>query len=685
LIKTLLITLITAYLAGAVLPLLFHKNNRINIPVAYGLALIGSLAGIITATLSLLSAKGTEVLSLHLFPSPLFGPGSITLDALSAFFLLTISVVSFAVSIYAPPYMEKTAGNRTAAGFGALFNIFLLSLVIVVMIDNAFYFLVFWELMTLISYFLVVFDYKKIETAKAGFQYLVMTHVGTGFILFTLIALSYYSGSLNFADFNGMQSNMPATLKNTVFIAALLGFSTKAGMVPLHVWLPRAHPAAPSHISALMSGVMIKTGIYGLIRIAFDFLAPAPWWWGLLIIAPAVLSAVLGVMYALMEQDVKRLLAFSSVENVGIIMIGVGLSVIFSAFGLTAASVLSLTAAMFHLINHAVFKGLLFLGAGSIHYATGLRNIEQMGGLLKKMPVTGALFLIGSLAISAIPPFNGFASEWLTFQSILQAGLISNTTVQLLVLLTVPALALTGGLAAATFIKAFGFSFLALPRDERAAKAEEVPLLMRMGMGVLGVLCVALGVGSSMFIQLPLKAAGSLFMDAGFVAGTATKLLSMNVYMENTIGQNRSLDAISIFVVLPALAIACVIAFLMVRIRGPRSITIGPTWDCGIPVVTSRMQYSATAFSRPLKVVFKAIYRPQRQIEIDIDSSPYYPATRSYESSIHHVFERQIYQRAVNTLLKLARRVRVIQAGNINLYLAYIFVTLLAAIVFTWR
>ncbi|HEY3375369.1 MAG TPA: hydrogenase 4 subunit B [Candidatus Aquicultor sp.] len=668
------IVVFAAYLIGAVLPLAFYKNNRINIPIAYTFSLIASTAGIAASLVALVSMTVTKI---ELFSSPIFGVVSVSLDSLSAFFLLTVSVVSFAVSIYAPPYMTKTAGKRSAGGFGALYNLFLLSLVLVVSIDNAFYFLVFWELMTLTSYFLVVFHYKQRETARAGYQYLVMTHVGTAFILFSFLALSVHSGSFSFAGFKEAQASLPMGLKNVIFISALLGFSTKAGLVPLHVWLPRAHPAAPSHVSALMSSVMIKTGIYGLIRVLFDFLSPAPWWWGLLVLILAVVSAVLGVMYALMEHDIKRLLAYHSVENVGIIMIGVGFAVIFSSLGFKTAALLSLTAGLFHLINHAIFKGLLFLTAGSIQYATGTKNIEDLGGLIKRMPITAALFLVGSLAISAIPPFNGFASEWLLFQSILQANLIGDVSLRIISLLSVPALALTGGLAAACFVKAFGITFLSIPRSARATDAKEVPAPMLIGMSILGLLCLILGIGAAAFIKIPWRVAESFIGKTYEMPAFNTLLLRLPDKLGHA---SASLSMVAVLLVISAM-----LSILLIRLRGRRSVIKGPTWDCGIPEITPRMQYSATAFTKPLRTVFSAIYQPRRQIEVDHEASPYFSHALSYEASLYPVFERQLYRRFINTLVRVARRARVIQAGNINLYLAYIFATLVGLLVFVWR
>jgi hydrogenase-4 component B len=401
-----------------------------------------------------------------------------------------------------------------------------------------------------------------------------------------------------------------------------------------------------------------------------------------------------------MEQDLKRILAFSSVENVGIIMMGVGLSLIFTSFDLPVIAALCMAAALFHLINHALFKGLLFMGAGSIQYSTGLKNIEEMGGLLKLMPVTGALFLIGALAISALPPLNGFASEWLTFQAILKATLIKDNSIQLLMLLSIPALALTGGLAVATFTKAFGISFLAIPRSEKAATAKEVPLSMNLGAGILAALCVLFGLGSGYFARIPSNVANRLLglTGAELDSKLLTNALELKISPADLSGLSHSVSglinnpghfqgdsSVSLAYIAIALLFAALLAKLIVSLRGTQSTKIGATWDCGIPEVTPRMQYSALALSRPLKVVFRAIYRPHRTIEISDSVSLYYPKSISYRASISHVLEQQVYRRIVGYILKVAGKARMIQGGNINMYLVYIFVTLIAVILFAWR
>ncbi|HMB46258.1 MAG TPA: proton-conducting transporter membrane subunit, partial [Candidatus Methanoperedens sp.] len=382
---------IAVYLIGAISALVFNKKNRLCTYASFFSASVASIMGIIFS-LSVLSGntfnyviQGSTFLSYGFF-----------VDKLSAFFILIISITAFAVSIYSTGYITVYFGKKNIGYLGFLYNIFILSMVLVVSSNNAIMFLIVWELMSIISYLLVMFEHEKKETRKAGFIYIVMTHIGTGFIILSFLILASSTGSFNFESFRLAGSTMPPHLKDLTFLFALIGFGTKAGIVPLHIWLPYAHPAAPGNVSALMSGVMIKTAIFMLIRVFFDFLGAGTAWWGILVLIVASISALIGVMYALMEHDLKRLLAYHSVENIGIILIGVGVSMIFMASGHPDLAAFGLIAGLYHTINHAVFKSLLFLGAGSLVYSTHTRNIEEYGGLIKKMPWTTLFFLIGA-------------------------------------------------------------------------------------------------------------------------------------------------------------------------------------------------------------------------------------------------------------------------------------------------
>ena len=368
-------------------------------------------------------------------------------------------------------------------------------MILVVTAQHALFFLLVWEIMSLTSYFLVIYERHEEENIKAGTLYFIMTHVGTAFILFAFLLLYRATGSFDFGAIGkGMAAASPF-VRNAVFIFALIGFGAKAGIIPFHIWLPAAHPAAPSHVSALMSGVMIKTGIYMLARICWDMLpGPPPLWWGLLILIIGSISSLLGVLYALSEHDLKRLLAYHSIENIGIILLGLGSSLVFLSAGMKTLALLGLIAALYHTLNHATFKALLFLGAGAVIAETHTRNIEGYGGLIRVMPQTAFFFLVGSLAISALPPFNGFFSEWMTFQSLFLGVNSFNLATKMIFIAAIGALAFTGGLAAACFVKAFGVTFLARPRSEAATHAKESPLPLRIGMAALALLTLILGV-----------------------------------------------------------------------------------------------------------------------------------------------------------------------------------------------
>ncbi|MCC7213355.1 MAG: hydrogenase 4 subunit B, partial [Nitrospira sp.] len=411
----LLSVLLVWYLLGGLLPLCTTRPHLQNL-FAHGCAAAAGVVGIVLGVAGLLS---TAPLTLSLASNIPHLTFAIRLDPLAAFFVLTISLVGVAASIYASGYVEEFSGRVSVGLLGSLLNGFLLSMTLVVLADNGFFFLILWEVMSLLSYVLVVTEHEKPGVREAGLFYLIMTHVGTAFIILTLLIFSQETGSFSFEAFRHPDQQLPEGLRSIAFFTALIGFGAKAGIVPLHVWLPYAHPAAPSHISALMSGVMIKTAIYGLIRVYFDFMGGVfPWWWGFTLLVAGTVSALLGVMYALMEHDLKGLLAFHSVENIGIILLGIGAGMIFHTYGLHELAALGLLAGLYHTINHAAFKALLFLGAGALQFSTHTRHIEEYGGLLRRMPWTGAFFLIGAVSIAALPPTNGFVSEWLVFQSL---------------------------------------------------------------------------------------------------------------------------------------------------------------------------------------------------------------------------------------------------------------------------
>jgi hydrogenase-4 component B len=617
------------------------------------------------------------VAGAYLLFTPAFAGGAIPVsslfsfafsgDALSGFFVVLISLITSAVSLYSIGF---TRGIKNAGYLGFFYNVLILSMYGVVLSANIFTFLVCWETMAVASYFLVVFDRNE-ETAKAGLFTVVMTHIGTAFIIALFLVLAHFTGSMDFASMRAAAATLPQSIRSLVFIFALIGFGTKAGIIPLHTWIPRAYPVAPSNITPLMSGVMIKTAVYGFLRIALDVLGPGPEWWGITVIVVGGISAVLGILYAIMENDLKVFLAYSSVENVGIILLGIGASMMFRSSGLLVLSGFALAAALYHALNHALFKGLLFLGAGSVVNATRTRNMEKLGGLLKIMPYTGFLFLVGALAITALPPLNGFVSEWLTYQSLLLGFKSPSVVAKIVSPLGGAALALTGAIVAAGFVKTFGTTFLGKARSEHATEAKESSVWMVLGMALLALLCVAFGV----FPQ----AAIALLAPAVFtITGSYVDLHQQGVLM--TPGDAGSLSTTAIALCMAMIFIG---AIVLIRLAGGRRKTVyADSWDCGIPGLTPRMQYTATAFTKPLRIIYKRIYLPSRDLKVSYLIKPFFVKSIRYGGEITPFFERYVYEPVTRSVHAIAQKVKLLQSGSLQLYLGYILITLIVLLIF---
>jgi hydrogenase-4 component B len=591
------------------------------------------------------------------------------LDPLGAFFLGLVGLVAIPCAIYGVAYSEAYEGRCSLRLLGAMLNLFLLTMSLVPCAGNVLTFLLMWEGMSLTSYFLVLTERDEPDTVQAGGWYLAMTHAGLALLLAAFLLLAAGAATTGFDDLRAAGPALAPAARDAVFLLALLGFGSKAGVIPLHVWLPRAHPAAPSHVSALMSGVMIKLGVYGLLRVGLDLLGGGPAWWGAVLIGLGALSAVLGVLYALMENDLKRLLAYSSVENIGLVFIGLGTGFLFSSLRVGPAALLGLAAALYHVLNHATFKGLLFLGAGSVLHATHTRDMNRLGGLIGGLPWTAACFLIGSLAIAGLPPLNGFVSEWLLFQSLLPGIGSPMPLVAPLMTLAVGVLALTGGLAAAGFVKAFGITFLAIPRSPAARHAHEAPLSMRVGMGLLAVACA--GFGLAAVVVLPALA------DA--VGGPARiPALALPLGSGLTLFMPRGFARMSPILVAGGLALTLGGVWLGVRLfASRRPLRIGETWGCGRVVQTPRMEYTSTAFAEPLRRVFAELYRPTQDLSIDFHpDSRYFVQSLEYRSEIVPWFERYLYAPLVNRVRRWGILARRIQSGSAHAYLAYLVIAL---------
>ncbi|MGB2867730.1 MAG: hydrogenase 4 subunit B [Bacteroidota bacterium] len=670
--------IVASYATGAVIGLLLAPRRKLDVGRIYSIAvagknlslacsLIGSLAGII---LSLSAFQSVTPLIIEISKNPLWGDMVFEIDKLSAFFLATISFVGIAVSLYSFQYISSFFHKRHIGVFLFLYNIFLLSMVGVVTAGNGFLFLIIWEVMSLATYFLITYEHEDSSSRRAGFLYIVMTHIGTSFLIVMFLLLFTQSGSLNFDAIRACAHSIPGPTRTIIFLCTLLGFGVKAGIIPLHIWLPEAHPAAPTNISAIMSGVMIKTGIYGMIRVLLDFLGPGPVWWGLVLLALAVVSAVLGVLYALMEHDLKRLLAFHSIENIGIILIGVSGAVLFNSLGNKPLAALALVASLYHVLNHATFKGLLFLGAGSIVHATHTRNIEEFGGLIKKLPYTAFFFLVGAAAISALPPLNGFVSEWLTFQSLLLGFGTPNLAVKIAIPLAVALLALTSALAAACFVKAFGITFLGLPRSSAARNAHEAPKTMLGAMAILAAGCFVFGLAPGFFFGILLPIATSL------VGSPVSQLpVSSAVVLSLPQATVTSISPVAIIVLVVGFCSIAIALGLLVggRLRKRTS----TTWACGLQGVNPRLQYTATGFSKPIRLIFSAVFRATHEIEASEDLSPYFKPTIRYALKSEQTFETYLYRPVMHLFLRSARVIRQIQTGHVQSYLAYVFIVLI--------
>lgn len=598
------------------------------------------------------------------WPLPLGGV-ALAMDPLAGVFVALVGLLAI------PAVLHALGEGHPSPGGPAAFVVFVAAMMVVPLAANVLTFLLAWELMSLASYVLVVQHGEERETVHAGWVYAVMTHAGLACLLAGMLLLHAWTGSLDFADWRAAAPGLAPGARNAAFVLLGLGFGTKAGLIPLHVWLPLAHPAAPAPVSALMSGAMIKLGVYGLFRAGLDWLGGGPPWWGVAVLVAGAVAAVVGVLYALVEHDLKRLLAFHSIENVGIILLGLGAGMLFHGAGAPALAVLGLTAALYHTVNHAAFKALLFLAAGAVVHATGTRNMEAMGGLVKRMPWTAACFLVGSAAIAALPPLNGFVSEWLTFQALLQSLAVPGPGVNLAFALAMAALALTGGLAMACFVKAFGITFLALPRSAAAERAREVGPAVKLSMGLLAAACVALGLGAAAIVPV-LVAVGQR------LAGPAEPIAVAPWFTLTVSGDFASLSvpavAAALGVGLGGLAVA-----LAVGAARPRRYE---TWGCGRLVQTARMEYTATAFANPFTRVFDFFYRPVKQLEIEA-----HPGARlfvhriAYENPTRSIFDDWLYRPALAAIARVARAVHPVQSGSAGLYLGYIVAALLALLV----
>ena len=593
---------VAALLATAVAAVCLGRRRGATQAV-YAASFAASAVALIAAGAQLASAEGTAPALTLPLGLPWLG-ARFRMDALAAFFLVVVNLGGAAASFYGLGYGKHEAAPGRVLPF---FPAFLAGMNLVVLAHDAFSFLLAWESMSLASWALVMAHHRDADNRRAGFVYLVMASFGT---LALLLAFGLLAGAEGSYDFAAIRAATPSPLvAGLVPMLVLLGAGSKAGLVPLHVWLPLAHPAAPSHVSALMSGVMTKVAIYAFVRVAFDLLGDSTWWQSMVVLALGGGTAVLGVLYALMQHDLKRLLAYHTVENIGIIYIGLGLALTFEANGMGAAAALALTAALFHVLNHSLFKSLLFFGAGAVLTATGQRDMEHLGGLIRRMPWTSFAFLVGCVAISALPPLNGFVSEWLTFQAILQSPDLPQWGLKFLVPAVGGLLALSAALAAACFVKAFGVTFLGRPRTSAAETAREVDRYSLGAMFLLVALCVAAGIVPGVVIDALAPVTLSLVAER--------MPLQLDVPWLSVVPIAEARSSYNGLLVFLFIAFSASLAAVVIRRFASHSLRRAPAWDCGYPDPSPATQYTAGSFAQPIRRVFGTlVFRAREQVDM---------------------------------------------------------------------
>jgi hydrogenase-4 component B len=591
-------------------------------------------------------------------------PFHLRLDALSAFFLVLLGAATAGISVYSAGYFHDS-DNESPRLLCLQYHVFLAAMALVLIADDAYMFMVAWETMALASFFLVTTDHVVPEIRRAGFIYLLIAHIGAVAILLCFGVMQGGSGDYTFGSMRSLV--LPGAWPSIAFLLALAGFGAKAGLLPLHIWLPEAHPAAPSPVSALLSAVMLKTAIYGLLRVTFDLLNAQLWWWGVTALVLGLLTALFGVIYATVQVDMKRLLAYSSIENIGIIVAGIGLTILFKANGKSLLAAVTLVATLYHALNHAFFKSLLFLATGSVLHATHERSLGKLGGLIHRMPWVAWAALIGALAIAGLPPLNGFVSEWLLLQAFLFTPTLPQSFINMLVPLAAAALVLVAALGAYVMVKFYGVVFLGRPREAHLAYARDAGHFERVALAWFATGCVALGLFPGTVIALIDNVNATLIGATVGHAGDKWWLLA-------PISPDRSsyspLIVLMVIVAVVALTIQIVHRYYHGRVR------TGPPWDCGFPMQTPRMQDTAEGFGQPIRQIFEAFFRIERVLPSPFDAKPQYRVTLG-----DHLWQ-WLYLPVVHAVELMARFAGRIQQGRISIYLIYSFVTLLALLMF---
>jgi formate hydrogenlyase subunit 3/multisubunit Na+/H+ antiporter MnhD subunit len=639
-----------------------HSPSPLPSACAAAVVVVACLAGLVPA---LLTVGGGPPLSLSLAWDAAHGPFVVGLDALSAFFLVPVLVLSALAAVYGADYLLPYRRSKSLAAAWLFFAAFVGGMVLVLLARTAVLFLVAWEVMSLSAYFLVTFEHEKGEARRAGWVYLIATHLGVAFLIAVFALLGRQAGGLDFAAFAAMPAP-GATTAGLIFALALVGFGAKAGLVPFHVWLPEAHPAAPSHVSALMSGVMIKMGLYGLLRV-LSFLGPPAPWWGPTLAGVGMLTALVGIALALHQRDLKRVLAYSSIENVGLIVLALGVGLWGWSAGRPEVAALGVTAALLHVWNHALMKGLLFLAAGSVVHGTGTKDMERLGGLLRRMPWTGAAMMFGVVALAALPPLNGFVSKWLIYLGLLRQGLAATDAGGLAALLGVGALALVGGQAALAFVRLTGVVLLGNPRGEAAAHSHESSWWMVGPMLVLVALCLAAAVAPNVVVGFLSPVADQVLAQPPGETALRLDLADAPLYTLGTFN-----------VAVLAVAGAAAAGLVALSRHAPRA--EGPTWGCGYARPTARMQYTGRSFAEIMaEYLIPRFLRPHTHRRAP---RGLFPAPGRFDAESPDPVSEKVYEPFFRRWATRFSRLRVLQQGKVHVYLVYIMVVVV--LILTW-
>lgn len=659
----LLLCSVIFYVVGAIASLLLRRQEQHAIRLAGIFALLGGLTGVASA-LTMLQAG---VVCRWQTATPFdFADLSVRMDSLSAFMVLVISLLVAVCALYSLAYMREYIG-KGAAAMGFFMNLFIASMVGLLVMDNGFWFIVLFEMMSLASWFLVIAEQDG-EAIHAGMLYFFIAHAGSVLIMVAFFLLWRQSGDLSFHSFRTL--TLSPGLSSAIFLLAFFGFGAKAGMLPLHCWLPRAHPAAPSHASALMSGVMVKIGVFGILKVGIDLLGHSgvQLWWGVVVMIFGAVSALLGVLYALAERDIKRLLAWSTVENVGIILLGVGVGMVGLAIHQPVLAAVGLLGALFHLFNHALFKGLLFLGAGAIIWRLHTRDMAQMGALAKRMPWTAGAMLIGCLAIAAIPPLNGFTSEWFTWQSLFAMTRVDSIALRLVGPATLVMLAMAGALAAMCFVNVYGISFCGAARSDKAEHAREVPWPMTLAMAILAALCLLSGIGANWLAPRIIQ------VVAEFIA-VSTPVVAQGGALTPGGLHDTLLTPSTLMLLLLLLPILPGLFWLRQRQGRGAFRRSGEAWACGYGW-ESAMSPSASSVTQPLRVMFSTLYGLRKRLDPSVPLAAGLTHTTQAARSVEPFWDERLILPAVRLTQRLARFAQRLQSGDFRLYCLYVIAAL---------